>query len=82
MRAEASLVNEGNKKWVGNDVVDFKIDSKPKDHMGPFIMNPEGIGRIFAPLAAFADGRSPSTTNRSRARLTNPLHPAQTHNPV
>src|SRR5881397_496202 len=47
--------NEGQQKWVGNDVVDFKIDSKPKDHMGPFIMNPEGIGRIFAPLAAFAD---------------------------
>jgi len=42
----------------GNDVVDFKIDSKPKDHMGPFIMNPEGIGRIFAPLALLPMGRS------------------------
>ena len=28
-----------------------KLDSPPKDHMGPFIMNPEGVGRLFAPLA-------------------------------
>ena len=27
--------------------------------MGPFIMNPEGVGRLFAPLAAFADGPFP-----------------------
>src|SRR5579859_4280365 len=45
--------------WVGNDVPDFKADSNPKDHMGPFIMNPEGVGRIFGPLAAFADGPFP-----------------------
>jgi len=24
-------------KWVGNDIPDFKADSKPADHMGPFI---------------------------------------------
>src|ERR1700678_1181507 len=51
--------NEGQKKWVGNDVPDFKPDSPPKDHMGPFIMNAEGVGRIFAPLGAFADGPFP-----------------------
>src|SRR5271166_1878088 len=41
--------NESQQKWVGNDVPDFKADSAPKDHMGPFIMNAEGVGRIFAP---------------------------------
>ena len=51
--------NEATQKWAGNDVPDFKADSKPKDHMGPFIMNAEGVGRIFAPLAAFADGPFP-----------------------
>src|SRR5436190_3013785 len=30
--------NEATEKWVGNDIPDFKADSKPKDHMGPFIM--------------------------------------------
>src|SRR5450631_526644 len=32
--------SESAGKWVGNDVPDFKPDSDPKDHMGPFIMNP------------------------------------------
>src|ERR1700736_1133907 len=41
--------NEDLQKWVGNDVPDFKPDSHPKDHMGPFIMNPEGVGRLFVP---------------------------------
>jgi formate dehydrogenase major subunit len=74
--------NEGQQKWVGNDVVDFKIDSKPKDHMGPFIMNPEGVGRIFAPLGAFADGPFPEHYEPIESPIDNPLHPAQTHNPV
>src|SRR5437870_9267363 len=30
--------NESAQKWVGNDVPDFKVDSKPKDHMGPVIL--------------------------------------------
>src|SRR5438067_3778449 len=38
--------NEKQQKWVGNDVPDFKVDSNPKDHMGPFIMNPEVVGGI------------------------------------
>ena len=51
--------NETAQKWVGNDVPDFKPDSKPEEHMGPFIMNPEGVGRIFVPLGAMADGPFP-----------------------
>ena len=51
--------NEAAGKWVGNDVPDFKVDSTPKDHMGPFIMNPEGVGRLFVPLAGIADGPFP-----------------------
>ncbi len=61
--------NEDSKKWVGNDVPDFKADSPPKDHMGPFIMNAEGVGRIFAPLSAFADGPFPEFTSPLKARL-------------
>src|SRR5262249_22691305 len=36
--------NQGAGRWVGNDVPDFKADSAPSEHMGPFIMNPEGTG--------------------------------------
>jgi formate dehydrogenase-N alpha subunit len=74
--------NEAQQKWVGNDVPDFKVDSKPADHMGPFIMNPEGVGRIFAPLAAFADGPFPEHYEPVESPVANPLHPQQSTNPV
>jgi formate dehydrogenase major subunit len=74
--------SEAAQKWVGNDVPDFKADSKPAEHMGPFIMNPEGVGRIFAPLGAFADGPFPEFYEPVENPIDNPLHPQQTHNPV
>jgi formate dehydrogenase-N alpha subunit len=74
--------NEAQQKWVGNDVPDFKVDSNPKDHMGPFIMNPEGVGRIFAPLAAFADGPFPEHYEPMESPIANPLHPNQSNSPV
>ena len=74
--------NEAQKKWVGNDVPDFKADSAPKDHMGPFIMNPEGVGRLFAPLAALADGPFPEFYEPIESPVANPLHPQQSNNPV
>jgi formate dehydrogenase major subunit len=74
--------NEPTQTWVGNDVPDFKADSNPKDHMGPFIMNPEGIGRIFAPLAAFADGPFPEHYEPFESPIANPLHPSRSNNPV
>ena len=50
--------------------------------MGPFIMNPEGIGRLFAPLAAFAEGPFPEHYEPIESPLLNPLHPKQSNNPV
>jgi formate dehydrogenase major subunit len=74
--------NESAGRWVGNDVPDFKVDSNPKDHMGPFIMNPEGIGRIFAPLAAFAEGPFPEHYEPIESPIHNLLHPEHSSNPV
>jgi formate dehydrogenase major subunit len=74
--------NDATQKWAGNDVPDFKPDSKPSDHMGPFIMNAEGVGRIFGPLAAFADGPFPEFYEPVESPIDNLLHPQQTHNPV
>jgi len=74
--------NEKTQLWAGVDVPDFKPDSPPKDHMGPFIMTPEGIGRIFAPLAAFADGPFPEHYEPFESPVQNALHPAQSNNPV
>ncbi len=74
--------NEGTQKWVGNDVPDFKADSHPKDHMGPFIMNPEGVGRLFAPIGVIADGPFPEHYEPFESPIQNPLHPAQSNNPI
>jgi len=74
--------NEGAGRWVGNDVPDFKADSKPSDHMGPFIMNPEGTGRLFGPLTAFHDGPFPEHYEPIESPIANPLHPQQSNNPV
>jgi formate dehydrogenase major subunit len=74
--------NETAGRWVGNDVPDFKADSKPSDHMGPFIMNPEGIGRLFGPLAAFQDGPFPEHYEPIESPIDNPFHPQRSHNPV
>ncbi len=74
--------SEAAQKWVGNDVPDFKVDSPPKDHMGPFIMNPEGVGRIFGPLGAFADGPFPEHYEPIESPVKNPLHPNQSTSPV
>jgi len=74
--------DEGKQLWVGNDIPDFKADSAPKDHMGPFIMNPEGVGRIFVPLGAMADGPFPEYYEPIESPIANPLHPQQSSNPV
>src|SRR5271169_4325372 len=74
--------NEDAQKWVGNDVPDFKPDSHPKDHMGPFIMNPEGVGRLFVPIGAVTDGPFPEHYEPIESPILNPLHPEHSNNPV
>jgi formate dehydrogenase major subunit len=74
--------NTATGKWAGNDVPDFKPDSDPKDHMGPFIMNPEGVGRLFVPLGFVADGPFPEHYEPFESPIPNPLHPGQSNNPV
>ena len=74
--------NESAKRWAGNDVPDFKADSPPADHMGPFIMNPEGVGRLFVPLAGMAEGPFPEHYEPIESPIANPLHPQQSSNPV
>jgi formate dehydrogenase major subunit len=74
--------NEATGKWAGNDVPDFKADSNPKDHMGPFIMTPEGLGRLFVPLAGMADGPFPEHYEPFESPIPNPLHASQSNSPV
>ena len=74
--------SEAKQKWVGNDVPDFKADADPKTHMGPFIMNPEGVGRLFVPIGAVVDGPFPEHYEPTESPVLNPLHPNQSNNPL
>jgi formate dehydrogenase major subunit len=65
-------------KWVG-DVPDIKPDSPPGE-FGPFIMNAEGVGRLFS--AGLNDGPFPEHYEAVEAPIENPLHPKVTSNPV
>jgi len=74
--------NEGAQKWAGNDVPDFKPDSNPKDHLGPFIMTPEGVGRLFVPIGGIVDGPFPEHYEPIESPVKNLFHPEQSNNPL
>jgi len=65
-------------KWVG-DVPDIKPDSPPGEY-GAFIMNAEGVGRLFAP--SLNDGPFPEHYEPIEAPIDNLLHPKVTSSPV
>jgi formate dehydrogenase major subunit len=69
-------------KWVGFDVPDYKPDAAPSQDMGPFIMNAEGVGRLFG-RQLLKDGPFPEHYEPFETPLgTNPLHPKVISNPV
>ena len=69
-------------KWTGADVPDFKPDSAPSEGMSPFIMQPEGVGRLFA-LDKMAEGPFPEHYEPFETPIgTNPLHPKVVSNPA
>ena len=66
------------KLWVG-DVPDIKPDSPPGEY-GAFIMNAEGVARLFA--AQLADGPFPEHYEAFESPVDNLLHPKVSTNPV
>ncbi len=75
------LIEWNGKKWVGNDVPDYNT-AAPSENVGPFIMQQEGLGRLFA-LNKLAEGPFPEHYEPFETPLgTNPLHPNVVSNPV
>jgi len=55
--ARLKYVTWNGKKWGGADVPDMRPDADPAENVGPFIMNAEGVARLWAP--GMADGPFP-----------------------
>jgi formate dehydrogenase-N alpha subunit len=76
------LISWNGEKWVGADVPDFKIDASPESGMSPFIMNPEGTGRLFS-VDKLVDGPFPEHYEPMESPIgTNPLHPKVISSPA
>ena len=69
------------KKWVG-DVPDYPPTMDPQSPTSwlPFIMNGEGVGRLFS--TSMVDGPLPEHYEPMEAPIKNPLHPSQSESPV
>ena len=80
--AKRTIIEWNGRKWSGLDVPDYKADVPPGAEMMPFIMNPEGVGRLFC-ADRLADGPFPEHYEPFETPLgTNPLHPSVVSNPA
>ena len=67
-------------RWVG-DTPDYTVDSPPEAGLGAFIMNPEGVARLFVP-GQFVDGPWTEHYEPAESPVANPLHPEHSSNPA
>jgi formate dehydrogenase major subunit len=75
------LIGWDGTKWGGTDIPDFKADVPPGDPMNPFIMNPEGVARLFA-VDKMVEGPFPEHYEPFETPIdTNPMHPKVVSNP-
>jgi formate dehydrogenase major subunit len=79
--ARRKLVWWTGTKWAGNDVPDIRPDAKPEENVGPFIMNPEGVARLFA-TDKMAEGPFPEHYEPVESPTPNALHPKVQVNPA
>jgi len=76
-----SCIYWNGKRWVGNDIPDYRPDAAPTEGVSPFVMNADGVGHLFA-LGYLADGpfpehyepfETPLERNPLSAALSNPV---------
>ena len=68
-------------KWTGADVPDYGPTVSPDKNVGPFIMNPEGVSRLFA-RKFMAEGPFPEHYEPMESPLDNAFHPKTKTNPA
>lgn len=76
------LIGWDGARWSGVDVPDFAVTAAPGSNTNPFIMLPEGLGRLFS-VGAMNDGPFPEHYEPTESPLANnPLHPNVTYSPT
>ncbi|MFP3864994.1 formate dehydrogenase-N subunit alpha [Pseudomonas capeferrum] len=69
-------------RWAGSDVPDYPVTAAPGSDVNPFIMLPEGVGRLFS-VGAMNDGPFPEHYEPIESPLvSNPLHPNVSKSPT
>ncbi|MET3355771.1 UNVERIFIED_ORG: formate dehydrogenase major subunit [Xanthobacter viscosus] len=74
------LIEWDGSKWTGYDVPDIAPTAKPQD-VGPFIMNPEGVSRLFA-RGMMREGPFPVHYEPFESPVANLIAPKIRGNPV
>ncbi len=76
------LIEWKNGRWDGIDVPDYPRAAAPGSDVGPFIMLPEGVGRLFS-VGGLVDGPFPEHYEPTESPLAaNPLHAKIKSNPM
>ena len=78
--ASRAAVAWNGQRWVG-DNADYTIDSPPQADLGPFIMLPEGVARLFVP-GQFVEGPWSEHYEPAESPVANALHPEHSTNPA
>lgn len=68
-------------RWTGPDVPDYVPTTPPEKATGPFIMNPEGVSRLWV-RGLMADGPFPVHYEPFESPVTNPVFPKVKGNPA
>jgi formate dehydrogenase major subunit len=75
------IIEWDGSRWVGIDVPDYGPTTNPSEDVGPFIMNDEGLGRLFV-REEMVDGPFPEHYEPFESPIANPLHPKVQSNPA
>ncbi len=75
------LIEWNGEKWTGLDVPDYGPTVPPAKSVGPFIMNAEGVARLFT-RGMMRDGPFPAHYEPFESPIENPVAPKIRGNPV
>ena len=75
------IIEWNGSRWVGIDVPDYGPTVNPADSVGPFIMNDDGVGRLFG-RKFMVEGPLPEHYEPFESPSENVLHPKIRSNPA